>query len=849
MYSRSRTCLSKRRAHDLFTTQPRPNAPLDFLYPRWFSQHPVSSEVPGPGPDSRRVDDLQNTDPGEGLRITKVKTGSRTLWMWEHGQDCEKKISIARRDLQELRATVESRKKLARIVEKKSQDAARSVVPVRKLEGGGTSPSQRMLRHLLMKAKHERDVIWTVPARILSDAMQLPAQREREGILLRERTILHLTGTAHENCWIHKSRGGCEIYVLPKGRGSSGKREVLLHGSKVARDTTKQYLHAEDEQVHEANGATDEDLERHVRWVPSDAAFDPDVHDSLRADQLPVPDEWSVRTFARHVEDLCAIRLSRGLQRDLYPGEETLHKNVAAVLEELFTTQELTPYLSSHAFGLALQYTCKFAELGSTTELLYSRAKQAALHRQTWIFNIMIERALRIKNMDLLTDLVQDMTAAGVVPDGMTWSKLLLVSPSAFARQRILDFIFRTYSEEFTTVLTHVAQRLVEVEMVRIVERPDGLQEFVQRMDSGFGPDWLTTRTLDKILKTCADHQLWQTADEILDLARKRKIEMLPSTVKALMYLHYQKGDLRAVINTLDSPWVLKLGYDSTYAIHWAFLTAWSRRRYNTCRVLWQYAATRGLISFQMQNRVFSSLIRNQNLTALPEHQSWADLAGKLVIGTNLDTTNFDTQFPRLNKYFSTTKNPLQWLMQWTPNNGTREEQMTLAYVMMHRDLEAWKVLKPLGRHALPELLHRAIRKDQAWVTEKFDEHATLAEMLASAVQVPLVAADQHRPGEYFEHRSQAEIEKSIEGASLSGWRPFHEPNLSLKMAMWAAPLSSVSRGLSWPASTIIRALQNCRRAPRLNFLSMLRSLIQRIGLQSTYPVLWENTPTARQMT
>lgn len=756
-------------------------------------------------------------------------------------------------DLQDLSGTTEPRSTLPWSVREKGFAPARSYTQIRKIEGRGGSPSEKMLRNLLYKGRSERDIAWTVPAHVLSKAMQLPTHRERERVFLRERTILYLTGTAHENTWIHNARGGCEVHVLPKAPGSTGKREVLLHGSSIARNITRQYLHTQEELVNDTNVESDEDLERYIRWVPGDVGFDPDHHDSGRADQFPAPEEWSVKTFARYVEDVCAIRLSRGMQRELYQGEETLHSNVAVVLEELFSRPELTPYLSSHAFNLALQYTCKFSELGSTTGLLYNRAKQSALHRQTWIFNIMIERALRMKSMDLLTDLANDMITAGVAPDGMTWSKLLLVSRTQFARQHILDFIFRVYPEEFPIVLAHVAQRLVEVEMVRIVEKQDGLPQFLRRMDLGFGPDWLTTRTLEKILKTCADHQLWQTANEILELAKQREIAMLPSTVKALMYLHYQNGNMRAVIDLLDSPWVLKLGYDSTYAIHWAFLTAWRRRRYNICRVLWQYAATRGLITKQMQRRVISSLVRNQNLSALPEKQSWEDLAGKIVIGTDLDTTNFDTQFPSLTKYFSTTKDPLQWLVQWTPNNGTREEQLSLAHVMMHRDLEAWKVLKPLSRHALPELLQTAFRKDQAWVIERFDQHATLAEMLANAVRVPLTVADEQRSGEHFKPyssmRLQAEIEGKSAGSSLPSWRPFAGTNVTSNIAMWTAPLSSLSLGRLWPPSTFVRALQRCRRAPALYLFPMWQSLIQYVGLQSNPPALWENTSRAQQTT
>jgi pentatricopeptide repeat protein len=847
MYSRSRSCLSKRKAHDLFKAQPRPDAPLDFLYPRWFSRSPTSLEIPLSRAESGRAEHPQNPCSGKGTGTKYVERARRKRWLWKHCGESEQMISLARRDLQELSATVAKRKNLARIVGKRLQKTATGsygvdTVQVRRMRVDGLTPetpSQRSLRHMLYKAKHERDLAWTVPARILSDAMQLPAQRDGERILLPERTVLFLTGTTHENAWIHKSRGGCEVHVLPKTTGATRQREVILRGSNVARSATKEFLRIMDEQVQGISEATGENLERHIRWFPADPDFNPDAQDAPRADDLPIPEEWSVKTFSNYVEDLCGMRIARGRQRELYPDEETLHQNVASVLEKLFTSEELTPYLSSHAFNLALQFTCISGELGPTTDLLYSRAKQLGLHRQIWLFNIMIERALRMKRIDLLKTLTKDMQEAGVVPDGITWSKLLFVVPTAFARQHILDFIFRVFSAEFTTVQAHIAQRLVEVEMVRIVEKADGLRQFIQRMDSALGKEWLAARTLDTIIKTCADNKLWQSADEILAIATERQVKMLPSTIKALMYLHYQRGDLNAVIALLESPWVLELGYDSTCAIHWAFLTAWRRQRYNTCRVLWQYAATRGLISYQMQKRVLNSLTRNQNLAALPEHRSWEDLAGKLIIGTDLDTTNFCEQFPRLNKYFSTTRNPLQWLGQWTPNNGTREEQNALAYLLIHRDLEAWKVLKQLSRYDLPKLLYAARRKDQAWVLEKFDKHATLAEMLSNAIRVPLVPARQHRQGANDDYQPSLPlllgIKTRIAVEPLSSRQSFQGASLSMKMATWIAPLLGIPPVLSWPLRNFFRALRMCGRVPVLDVVSMWKYLIQGIGLQSTH--------------
>ena len=772
MYSRSRTCLSKGKVTDFVISQSRPNAPLDFLYPRWFTEglarfnsaqgkaaHSTRNQLGGERyhHDDRSTPELRKQmlqDGGHGETLESTV-------MWVQYMEIRRFMLKAREDIHGLEAVVRRRKELAQVVERRLENRAGEqgemtqseltthdggMLRVRrpKIEGSDI-PSRKAMKKLLLKHTHNpKHMIWTVPARILSDAMERPIPREGEEVLLREGTIISLTGVAYENAWIHNARGGCEVQVLPRAKGPSRKRRVILRGSQAARDLTKEYLLAEDRSIHDSAG-TDEGFEGPSRLVVSREYTDLDSRDAIRADQLPLPELWSVKSFAQYVKDLCAMRLTRGVQRELYPDEETFQQNIAATLENLFTDEKLTPYFSNHAFNVALQFTSMHTQLGSTMELLYTTAKQLGVHRQIWTYNILIERALKMNQIDGLRDLVKDMQAASVVPDGFTWSKLILFLRSAAPRRPILDFVLQAYPEDFLAINAHIAQRLVEIEMVQhLAKEPDGLQFFIQRMDRAFGPRWITARTLEKVLTTCAYHGLWEAADEMVQLAFERKTEMTPGVIQALMYFHYMRGDLHAAIDLLQSPWVSELGYDSAYAVHWAFLVAWKRQRYNVCRVLWRYAASRGLISYEMQSQVYNSLIHNnRNLAVLPQRRSWEDVAGKFVIGTDLDTTNFEVQFPRLTKYFSTTKDPLQWLAQWTPNDGTRDEQLSLVYAIMHRDLTAWKVLKPVPKEDLPELLNAARRKDQAWVAQKFNQHATFVEMLANAIQVPLVPARQ----------------------------------------------------------------------------------------------------------
>lgn len=794
-------------------------------------------------------------------RDLELRQGSEPEVLWaQYTANCQL-ITIVRRELKQIHVDIQRRKHLARLVEDRPRNraAGRSLgiegnVALRRMDAHigrktGTDASepmsQKAFRKLLMKAKHDPSQMkWAVPTRMLANATRQFQLREGEELLLTERTILSLTGTARENSWIHHARGRCEIQACSRPTRWDGKRKVCLYGSSLAKEATKEYLLAQDARftvaAHDSAAPEDVSPEGPGRWVPSRIHSDADTDDAVRADELPAPEIWSVRTFAQYVEDLCAMRLARAKQQELYSFDETFQQNVAAVLERLFTNNELKPHISSYALNLALEFSCKHSELGSTRELLYFHAKQLGLHRQIWMYNLLIERALKTNEIDTVGNLVKDMHTAGVVPNGLTWAKLLLVVHDTPARRHLLDYVLRVFPDDFPQVKDHFARRLIQDEMPEIAQRSDGYRFFVDHMDKALGPTWLTSETLNRLLYTCGQHKLWEVATNSMKLAFERGVPMTSRNITAMINFYYQKDDLQAAIDLLRSPWVTERGYHSEQVIPRLFFLAWSKQRWNVCRALWQYAASRGLITYQMQMRVHSSLKRNKHLAVLPPQGSFGTLAGKLVIGTDLDTAGFGEQFPRLSRYFSTTQDPIQWLAQWTPNNGIREEQMSLAYVLINRDLMAWKVLKPIPKDGLPELLNAARRKDQAWVAQKFDKHATLAEMLANAIQMPLRPAEARwRFCASDSPTGKSEAWELNELGNQVSWTPLlsRQDGVVVKIAMAALSLRFIPENLCSVVNFLSTALREFAPALALSFYSVWSLLTRRLRLQDTHGV------------
>jgi hypothetical protein len=78
-------------------------------------------------------------------------------------------------------------------------------------------------------------------------------------------------------------------------------------------------------------------------------------------------------------------------------------------------------------------------------------------------------------------------------------------------------------------------------------------------------------------------------------------------------------------------------------------------------------------------------------------------------------------------------------LARWTPDDGPRQEQLSLAYTIMQRDLTAYKRFWPFRPQQLFDLLRRAYKIDCEWMHQKkVRKYSDLGWMMESAIDVPL---------------------------------------------------------------------------------------------------------------
>ena len=591
---------------------------------------------------------------------------------------------------------------------------------------------------------------WRMLAAVLStirDSQDLP--RRGTTVYLRKRTIEKLTTMVAPNMWIHHAGTGCEVHVLQKTLENEDLLQVVLCGSSRATELTREDLLAAEAQ----------------RTLPPEdggpGGKDAQSREPTRSET------WSVRSFAQYVSDLVSMDMPRLMSWDKLRGRQTRNEHIAMMLRDLFFDPSASKYASVGALNTALHFLCPHSDLMATTFWMYSRATELNLKPDITTFNHLIGGALKTMNTEFLYTLVSDMQARGVVPDGWTWAILGASLASRPDRREFLSTIQQQGVRMNVEAMTFLTQAIVKKDFVMWAKSPATFLASINRMDEIWGLGWLSPPTCNQMIHQCGKYKKWDIAGQLLALARERSIHLDTRSQKYFLQLHVRRNSLEDSLPLLEQI-LAEDGRRHDKMIHLVFMAAWRRRCYNLCRLLWRYAATHGTISYIMYNIVTRSLVRGA-----PEQNSrshiWRSLAGKVIVGTDLDTTDFHSHFPLLCQLCSS-PNPMEWLAFTVPEGESREEQLKLAYVLMHRDLNAWKYFKPMSREKLFELLNGAYQMDREWISSRLSESVDRITLMDRAIDVRLEKLSDPDRGLA---RKESELADAVDSISASApWRP-----------------------------------------------------------------------------
>ncbi len=790
MFSGSRCCLRNNVNKRLVPVDIILNHPLHFLYPRWFrtkQQHNFIQPLAHEPPKALKLS-LKYILPEESEK-EKVSIVEPSYFRYVSHEPPQNPTEAPPHASWNTRYELQARlkEKLENVINERRARQANVVQEVRPdglrhrtyVPASGSASSAQQYRKSQRKniSIHLAHSNWECALNLLANSVPQHKQAGGEEIWLSKLTLIALSGTSGANSWVHNVRGGCEVQVTGTYSSSGSLKQVLLNGSPRAVALTMDYfimiekdvMQYEENQVavettRKSADMTFNNLSKHSE---ADTVSAPDVPfrivltavrghlkhgDWMRVDQVPQPALNSVRSFKEYVEKLTVVRAPRLVRQELHSTQDDTHNMVVAdLLCRLFTDTNTALSASAVALNLAFAFLCRHTELLPQINLLYEQCRQLRLTLQPQTYSYILRAMLLQGEMEMFGRVLHDLNSEGHGPDSKIWLTLLKSGSSIQQKRSVVKWMLHKGLLRNSLVMGEVAAELIAAELSVKANAGKHSDLSVGSIDARFGPEWMSQSSVTKILTACANTKAWTLAFEIFQEAQRRNVNFDHTAVHAILLVMQQRGSLRDSLYVLRSHFVATTGRNDCAVVPVIFMTAWKSRFYNVCRVLWRYAAVLGAITCKMQNVVTQSLLRNQDIPS--SHTSWAGMsmanlewkrrAGKVLVGTDLDITGFQQFFGLVSEQpVTTSANPMVWLAQYTSDGGQRDQQLSLGYVMIHRDLHTWKYFAPPSSERLFKLLSDAYAMDVRWKSEGIGLERggrSIQWMIENAIDMPLV--------------------------------------------------------------------------------------------------------------
>ena len=458
----------------------------------------------------------------------------------------------------------------------------------------------------------------------------------------------------------------------------------------------------------------------------------PYQHRARLAREVPRPAVWSEAKLYYYV---AMIADSQRAQRDIprshkkvYLGGSSNKADIVKIYEELFYDDTIKKFLSSEACNVALRFFHMHGMI-SKARALFTRMESLQLNIPSDTFNLILRSAALDKDLHNFTYLLQRMLQRGFRPDDATWVSLLIAVNSKEVRA-----VIARKMDERNVILgpgsrKAVAELMISNEVDIHLGSGHNPITFVDRMDTRYGPQWVTTRAGNSLLHEMGKRE-YGNGLALLEQLRQRSFAPDEVTMNTLMRLCLQRSlyhDAIEVLKFFDCH--MKMGpgdkvYDTLLSL------AWNNRLLNWARVVWRSACIDGHVNFQTRNRVFQSLL-DHDLRELPSSdkagsrdnqgrgQIFRKLAGSFVVGVRRPQT---AELAELGRAL--------WLSEF----DSKKSSVKRARLQVQSDLRIAKSCRL--KIPLHELLRKALDLDQKWKAEGFWKNEDRQQRLQDGIRV-----------------------------------------------------------------------------------------------------------------
>lgn len=223
---------------------------------------------------------------------------------------------------------------------------------------------------------------------------------------------------------------------------------------------------------------------------------------NMRADQIPLPSEWTTATFHRYIAALTLGRPYGSLASKLYRRGESHQDTVVQQLHLVFSDPDASAAMSLPAVKLALQYLERKGEtyIGDA-RALFQHMVSSGLRMDTEVNNLMLEAAVKAKNLAAFQARLNDMIRAGHKPNVRSWLLFLRLIQAEEVRRYIL---YAMHSKGYFTdphVVNCVAVDMADHDIYRAIQLNQDLPTFFAGLRQAYGSKWeLRTRAANRYM-------------------------------------------------------------------------------------------------------------------------------------------------------------------------------------------------------------------------------------------------------------------------------------------------------------------------------------------------------------
>lgn len=554
---------------------------------------------------------------------------------------------------------------------------------------------------------HRSDIDWLPIARFLA---RIPQRTVPETVEVDREQIRAYTGSDRPNSWVESTGAGVHV-ELPSESASprdTTTRQAVISGSPVYAAMVRA---------------------KHSKFVDMSVAADT-LQPATPQNGLVSVD--SVAKFNRFVYRLTNHHVNRLLEKEIY-GD--YNRYAADLLSKAFSDPRPSIYASTVALNRALLFLYNHSELLDAANLVYAHGSRMGLVHDVTTCNIRLKFAIRHNIEHLARATVREMLESRIQPNSQTWSMLYLAARTTDSRRQVVKIMKHSDTHMSTETWSRIASIMLTEQLQSAYDNTATLSRIMEQYDKTFGLEWFSAKVLQQALHVCKKRNLNRLARALLEAAPERGVTPLKYTHAYEFALFRAQGRLSEAVESFVSLVEKKEKIYMKLVIPYIFMTAWDRQRINVCCVLWMFAATKGLITRTMRTVVNRALLSNSNTTSRTEidgptktqlrKTAWRRMAAGAIVGIEVETADADSglvrYFTRLCAYFSRGEpsysdlSTAEMVSRWTPDDGTRDEQISLAYVLLHRDLDAWKNFQSMTRKTLASLLRAAHDKDAMW--------------------------------------------------------------------------------------------------------------------------------------